>query len=72
MKKTRSKKSRDTVHLKLDGGMPKTDTKTTAVWGTPILLEIKLRAYRYRVFLHRKSDDRNLPQGDLSRSTFEV
>ena len=30
--------------------MPQTDTETTAVWGIPILFEIKLRAYRYRVF----------------------
>ncbi len=30
--------------------MPQTDTETTAVWGIPQLFEIKLRAYRYRVF----------------------
>jgi hypothetical protein len=30
--------------------MPQTDTETTAVWGIPILFEIKLRAYRYKAF----------------------
>ena len=30
--------------------MPQTDTESTAVWGIPILFEIKLRAYRYRAF----------------------
>jgi hypothetical protein len=30
--------------------MPQADTETTAVCGIPILFEIKLRAYRYRVF----------------------
>jgi hypothetical protein len=30
--------------------MPQTDTESTAVWGIPILFEIKLRAYRYRDF----------------------
>jgi hypothetical protein len=30
--------------------MPQTDKESTAVWGIPILFEIKLRAYRYRVF----------------------
>jgi hypothetical protein len=30
--------------------MPQTDTESTAVWGIPILSEIKLRAYRYRDF----------------------
>jgi hypothetical protein len=30
--------------------MPQTNTELTAVWGIPILFEIKLRAYRYSVF----------------------
>jgi hypothetical protein len=30
--------------------MPQTDTESTAVWGIPILFEIKLRANRFRVF----------------------
>jgi hypothetical protein len=30
--------------------MPQADTETTAVWGIPILFEIKFRAYRSRVF----------------------
>ncbi len=30
--------------------MPQTDIESTAVWGIPILFEIKLRAYRYRFF----------------------
>jgi hypothetical protein len=30
--------------------MPQTYTESTAVWGIPQLFEIKLRAYRYRVF----------------------
>jgi hypothetical protein len=30
--------------------MPQTDTESTAVWGLPILFEIKLTAYRYRDF----------------------
>ncbi len=30
--------------------MPQTGAELTAVWGIPILLEIKLRAYRYRAF----------------------
>jgi hypothetical protein len=30
--------------------MPRTDTETTAVWGIPILFEVKLRAYRFRDF----------------------
>ncbi len=30
--------------------MPQTDTEMTAVWGIPLLFEIKLRAYRYKVF----------------------
>ncbi len=30
--------------------MPQTDTETTAVWGIPILFEVKLRAYSYRDF----------------------
>jgi hypothetical protein len=34
--------------------MPQTDTESTAVWGIPILFEIKLRAYRYRVFCSRR------------------
>jgi hypothetical protein len=30
--------------LKIDRGMPQTDTKMTAVWGIPLLFEIKLSA----------------------------
>jgi hypothetical protein len=30
--------------------MPQTDIESTAVWGIPILFEIKLRAYLFRVF----------------------
>jgi hypothetical protein len=31
-------------------GMPQTAVDSVSVWGIPILFEIKLRAYRYRVF----------------------
>jgi hypothetical protein len=44
----RGKSSKHKLCIKLDGGMPQTKTKTTAVWGTPILFKIKLRAF-YRV-----------------------
>jgi hypothetical protein len=30
--------------------MPQTGAESTAVWGIPILFEIKLRAYRYGLF----------------------
>ncbi len=44
------------------GGMPQTETESTAVCGIPILFEIKLRAYRYRVFCSGRRMIENCPK----------
>ncbi len=41
--------------------MPQTDTESTAVWGIPILFEIRLRAYRYSVFCSGRHMVENCP-----------
>jgi hypothetical protein len=43
--------------------MPQTGAESTAVWGIPILFEIKLRAYRYRAFCSGRHKIETCPNG---------
>ncbi len=49
--------------------MHQTDAETTAVWGIPILFEIKLRAYRCKAFCNGRHMNETCP--NLSSLTAE-